>query len=491
MTVLMDATRRTTVRVFAVSSALGFGVFAFASVFGEWGPQQSTMPGWHYAVGIAIQIAASLAGLPVLFRPTRIVVARARTAGWDEEVQRHLIIAPVRAAVRVALWGVGSSAVLVVATLVLGHTAMEAFRFVPLALLVTVTASAVAYLSLERDLRPLLANVIAIGGAAPALSIRSRLLLLWVLVAAIPLLATAVSVAAQLRPMATLVLIAVALAAGPALTHLSGDGVTARLVALRAAVDDVERGDLSVRLPVDDTGEIGVLQAGFNRMVAGLAERDLAMELFGHHVGAEVASHAMIAGARRAESRVASMLFVDVIDSTPLTVRLEPSEAVALLNELFAAVVEVVAEHGGVVARFMGDGALCLFGAPEDCEDHADRALATARALVEQVRSRTSFDIGVGVSAGPVVAGNVGAARRYEYTVIGRAVNEAARLVELAKQRPGRALASASAVALAQRETGSWAEAAWLELRGFDAPTLAFEPAASTRQLRQVTSRPS
>lgn len=493
VTAVMDATRRTTVRVFAVSTSLGFGVFAFVAfgTFGEWGPQPSHMPGWHYAVGLAIQMVAFLAGLPVLFRPIRRLAARVNVAAGDEDAEGQLLAAPVRAAVRVGVWWNAITALMVVTTLLLGHTAAEAFRFVPLPLLVSVAVSAVAYLSLERDLRPVLAGLIDKGGAAPTLSIRRRLLLLWLLVAAIPLLAAALSVAAQMHPVATIVLIAVALAAGPSLTYLTGDGLAARLVVLRAAVDDIERGDLSVRLPVDDTGEIGVLQAGFNRMAAGLAERDLAMELFGHHVGAEVASHAMIARSRGAEGRVASMLFVDVIDSTPVTVRLEPDEVVALLNDLFATVVDVVAEHGGVVARFMGDGALCLFGAPEDCDDHADRALATARALVERASSRTTFEIGVGVSAGPVVAGNVGAARRYEYTVIGRPVNEAARLVELAKQRPAKALASASAIALSQREAASWAEAAWFELRGFDAPTLAFEPAAATRQLRQVTSLPN
>jgi adenylate cyclase len=96
---------------------------------------------------------------------------------------------------------------------------------------------------------------------------------------------------------------------------------------------------------------------------------------------------------------------------------------------------------------------LCVFGAPVKQSDHATAALAAGRAVRERLRQELpELDAGIGISAGPVVAGNVGAEHRLEYTVIGDAVNEAARLCDLAKQRPERTLASSSVLARASAE---------------------------------------
>ncbi|MBA2624662.1 MAG: adenylate/guanylate cyclase domain-containing protein, partial [Acidimicrobiia bacterium] len=118
--------------------------------------------------------------------------------------------------------------------------------------------------------------------------------------------------------------------------------------------------------------------------------------------------------------------------------------------------------------KFEGDGALCVFGAPGDQPDHAARALragvALRRAVVALGERHPDLDAGIGISSGPAVAGNVGAEARYEYTVIGDPVNEAARLTELAKSRDSRLLASAAAIAAAGTadETGGTCEAsAW------------------------------
>ena len=129
---------------------------------------------------------------------------------------------------------------------------------------------------------------------------------------------------------------------------------------------------------------------------------------------------------------------------------LPPGEVVATLNAFFQAVVDTVQAEGGWVNKFEGDGALCVFGVPAFQPDHEQRALRAARALpgrLAEVRAaHPGLDAGIGVSSGTVVAGNVGTEERFEYTVIGRPVNEAARLTDLAKQRPGRVLASAAAV---------------------------------------------
>jgi adenylate cyclase len=150
---------------------------------------------------------------------------------------------------------------------------------------------------------------------------------------------------------------------------------------------------------------------------------------------------------------------------------------VALLNRFFAAVVTVAGEHGGWVDKFEGDGALCVFGAPVVHEDHAARALRSARELAVALR-QLQIDAGIGVATGTVVAGNVGTEERLEYTVIGAAVNEAARLTELAKQRPGHALADARVVAAGDSERHHWQSAGEVSLRGIGDAVAVCEPAA-------------
>ena len=146
---------------------------------------------------------------------------------------------------------------------------------------------------------------------------------------------------------------------------------------------------------------------------------------------------------------------------------------VALLNAFFAVVVDVVAAHHGWVNKFEGDGALCVFGAPLADRACAENALAAGRELAARLAEEIpELSAGIGVSAGGVVAGNVGAAERFEYTVIGDAVNEASRLSELAKQRPGGLLASGSALAQApESERARWCLEGEQTLRGRSRPT--------------------
>ena len=145
-----------------------------------------------------------------------------------------------------------------------------------------------------------------------------------------------------------------------------------------------------------------------------------------------------------------------------------PEEVVSLLNRFFAVVVDVVGAHGGWINKFEGDGALCVFGAPVEQPDAAAAALAASRVLhARLVRELPEVDAGIGVSAGSAVAGNVGAEERFEYTVIGDPVNEAARLTELAKEREGRLIASEAVLQAAEREEADrWELDGAVQLRG-------------------------
>jgi adenylate cyclase len=147
---------------------------------------------------------------------------------------------------------------------------------------------------------------------------------------------------------------------------------------------------------------------------------------------------------------------------------------VAELNAFFAIVVDCVTLHGGWVNKFEGDAALCVFGAPSTHPDAAGAALATARALrVRLDRDLPDIRAAIGVSAGTVVAGNVGTPERYEYTVIGDPVNEAARLTDLAKTTPNLLLASDAALERANpRERVRWQPGDTVELRGRSRPTV-------------------
>jgi adenylate cyclase len=136
--------------------------------------------------------------------------------------------------------------------------------------------------------------------------------------------------------------------------------------------------------------------------------------------------------------------------------------------------VEAATAEGGWVNKFEGDGALCVFGAPEPQPDHAARCLRAATRLRDALRA-ARVDAAIGLSSGEAVAGNVGAESRYEYTVMGRPVNEAARLTDLAKQRPGRLLVSAATVHASGAQ--DWIDAGTVELRGVRMPVAVCEPA--------------
>jgi adenylate cyclase len=265
----------------------------------------------------------------------------------------------------------------------------------------------------------------------------------------------------------------VTLLVGGLATALSARAIGEPLRAVVDALRGVGQGRLDVAVDVEDGGEIGLLQAGFNDMVAGLRERERIQDLFGRHVGPAVAAHAINDGVTLSgEARDVVALFVDITGSTRLTRETDPIEFVGMLNRFFEIVVDEVAGNGGLLNKFEGDAALCVFGAPVTLADPATAALRAARGIRDRVAATGELEIGIGVAAGPVIAGQIGTASRLEYTVIGDAVNEAARLTDLAKRVAGRILASETAVAAAdEQERANWVRGRLLRLRGREVPT--------------------
>jgi adenylate cyclase len=182
------------------------------------------------------------------------------------------------------------------------------------------------------------------------------------------------------------------------------------------------------------------------------------------------------------EARDITALFVDLEGFTAYTLDHSPTEVVCVLNSFFAVVIDVVTGEGGWVNKFEGDAALCIFGAPRSLDDHAARALRAAAALPGALAAQPEqFRVGIGVATGMAVVGNVGTPERHEYTVIGDAVNVAARLTELAKRSYRGVLAAQEAIVAAGESVTGWHEVGTEILRGRSLPTRVFEPDALPR----------
>jgi adenylate cyclase len=352
------------------------------------------------------------------------------------------------------------------------------------------TTCAFVYLLAERQLRPTAARALASGVDQDRLApgVKARAVLAWALGTAVPMLGLMLVALSTLTEedfyrdelaVVVLSLGGVALAVGLYLSLLSARAVADPVNSLRTAAQEVQDGELDIEVPVYDGSEIGQLQAGFNSMVAGLRERERLQDLFGRHVGEEVARTALEQDIELGgERREVAILFTDVVGSTELAAERPPEVVVELLNSFFGLVVDVVDEHGGWVNKFEGDAALAVFGAPMALEEAPSAALAAARELAERLPGEVDgVEAAIGVSAGEVVAGNIGDERRFEYTVIGDPVNEAARLTELAKERDSRVLASGSILDRASApETERWRLDGSVTLRGRNEETKLAEP---------------
>ena len=141
---------------------------------------------------------------------------------------------------------------------------------------------------------------------------------------------------------------------------------------------------------------------------------------------------------------VGTVMFTDIREFTAFTERTPPDRVIDLLNEYFGEMIDAIFHHGGTLVGYLGDGLLAVFGAPIPLDDHADRALAAAREMLavrlprfnRRVRERTlgnGFEMGIGLNSGLFIAGNVGSARRLEYTVYGDTVNTASRIEGMTK----------------------------------------------------------
>lgn len=445
------------------------------------------------AIGVIYAVVAVVLGGVVtlyLFRP--VLEWQRHPDGHDPNMVRHLVMRlPVaQTIIVVAVWGIGIAIVTIAAWRV---DVQLASVVLATALLTAFVTAVLTYLQAERLVRPIAASVLARRFEDSTLQppIKWQLYLTWFTTSAVPMVGVLLLTIAQRYDYFTgtvgeLTSAIVALTTAGMVTGFVGTAlvimsVVDPIMELQTAINRVRRGEQNTLVDIYDGSEIGVLQAGFNEMMRGLRDRQRVRDIFGHYVGAEVAQKALeevpeLGG----EERKVAVLFIDVVGSTSYAVDHTPEEVVAALNDFFDVVVDVVHRNKGVINKFQGDAALAVFGAPVSLHDAASHALQAARELQRDLAG-LELKAGIGVAAGHVVAGHVGGADRFEYTVIGDAVNGAARLTDLAKDTPGMVLTNAATLRTANEvEQQRWTLMKSVELRGRGKMTQLARPVRST-----------
>ena len=350
-------------------------------------------------------------------------------------------------------------------------------------------SAALFFFVTERAMRPVMADLARElpdrdAPTAPGVPLR------WRLLATIPAINIATSLvvaglsspgASGLEDLGVVVLVAVAVSStGPlVLALLLSDSVVSPIAELRTATQRLSEGDLSARAALRSTDETGALARSFNEMAAGLEERERLREAFGAYVDPHLAERVLRQGTDTAGEEVeVSVLFVDVRGFTTWAEHRTAREAVARLNALYDCVVPVIEQHGGHANKFVGDGLLAVFGAPDRLEDHADRAVAAALDVARLVSERFGGElrVGIGVNSGPVMAGTIGGGGRLDFTVIGDTVNTAARVEAATRDTGDDVLVTAATRDGLAHPAGGWEERPPIPLKGKRDPVRLYAP---------------
>ena len=142
------------------------------------------------------------------------------------------------------------------------------------------------------------------------------------------------------------------------------------------------------------------------------------------------------------EKKELTVLFSDIRNFTSYSERLDPQQIVAMLNNYLSSMSEIIFKHKGTIDKFIGDAIMAIFGAPVALTDHADRACLVALDMIDELKQFNLLEIekenpplriGIGINTGDMTVGNIGSMKRFDYTVIGDAVNVGARIEGLTK----------------------------------------------------------
>lgn len=375
----------------------------------------------------------------------------------------------------------------IAAALAFNFTFLEMVGVFCAAVLALGYGAVIHYLAIEAGMRPVLLDINQ--SVTPHLHSGFRAVSLrWRLLAALPLVNLITGIVVALLASGSngvgisfgvLAAVAVATAVSIELTFLLSRSVLRPIADLQEATQAVRHGDLSVTVPVTTADELGGLAASFNHMVWNLGERERIRETLDTYLDSEVARYILEEDVPNAGMEVeVSVLFCDMRDFTAYAANLDAKEVVGTLNRLFEVAVPIVARYGGHIDSFEGDGFLAVFGAPEQYPDHPDRAVGAAWDLVRQVNDRgvagDGVRIGIGINTGMVVAGAVGGAGRLTFSVIGDAVNVAARVESLTREIGNEPVLVTEATMRRLGPGFDFADRGYHELRGVSGPVHLF-----------------
>ena len=269
------------------------------------------------------------------------------------------------------------------------------------------------------------------------------------------------------------------------LTLLLAGSILGPLRELIRATRRVADNELDQPVPVTSTDETGELTESFNEMVEAVGEREKLREAFGAFVDPGLTERVLEEGTDlKGEAVEVTVLFLDVCNFTSFAEETEANAVVAELNRLFEAAVPCVHDHGGHIDKFVGDGLIAVFGAPERMPDHARRAVDAARCIVDKVNrdGDDALRIGVGVNTGDVIAGTVGGGGRLDFTVIGDAVNTTARVEHLTRDTDSDLLITEATLAALNGDGDEWEELPDSHLEGKREPVKVYAPADRVRE---------
>jgi class 3 adenylate cyclase len=216
--------------------------------------------------------------------------------------------------------------------------------------------------------------------------------------------------------------------------------ITRPLSTIADAMSNVESGDLTQKVDIRTSDEVGTMGRAFNKMVDGLNEREFIKDTFSKYVSKQVADKILKEKdylKLKGEKRVVTVLFADIRGFTPLAETIPPEKVIDILNQYFSMMIDVVFQYGGVLNKFIGDAIMVTYNAPLDQKYHELRAVLTGLEIQKKMaemnkkrleRGEQQINIGIGINTDEAVAGNVGSPERLEYTVIGSGVNIAQRI---------------------------------------------------------------
>jgi adenylate cyclase len=261
---------------------------------------------------------------------------------------------------------------------------------------------------------------------------------------------------------------------------------SAPLIELQGAVHRIGAGDFDTPLAVRSRDEFGQVATAVNAMAKGLKERDRVKSTFAHYVSHQVMDSILssdkavqLSGNRR---RI-TVLFCDIRGFSTMSEKLPPETVVRLLNDYFESMVEVVFRNNGTLDKFIGDGMMVIFGAPEDDPFQEEHALKTAIEMQQELKRLAerwkpeglNIRSGIGINSGPAVVGNIGSSRRMDYTAIGDTVNLASRLETATKDMSVGILVSEYTY-MAARGNFRFREMGSIHVKGRTDPVMTYTP---------------